>query len=100
MGHVAHQRKQLKSINTYDYIIMLTKRRKKPLSTFWEFNGSSYQQSWIPFTQGCFMPNLVEIGPVVLEKMKIWKIYDDNDDDKQQTNCDQQSSLESLAQVS
>ena len=24
--------------------------------------------SWIPITQGCFVPSLVEIGPVVLEK--------------------------------
>ena len=29
MGHIAHWRKQFKSINTYDYIIMLIKRRKK-----------------------------------------------------------------------
>ena len=29
----------------------------------------------IPFTQGHFVPSLVEIGPVVLEKMKMWKIY-------------------------
>ena len=29
MGHIAHLRKQFKSINTYDYIIMLIKRRKK-----------------------------------------------------------------------
>ena len=35
-------------------------------------NGSSFEQTWIPFTQGCFVPNLVEIGPVVLEK-KIFK---------------------------
>ena len=31
VGHIAHLRKQLKSINTYDYIITLIKRRKKPL---------------------------------------------------------------------
>ena len=30
MGHIAHLRKQFKSINTYDYIITLIKRRKKP----------------------------------------------------------------------
>ena len=30
MGHIAHQR----SINTYDYIITLIRRRKKPLSSF------------------------------------------------------------------
>ena len=29
MGHIAHLRKQFKSINTYDYVIMLIKRRKK-----------------------------------------------------------------------
>ena len=28
MGHIAHQRKQFKSINTYDYIITLIKRKK------------------------------------------------------------------------
>ena len=28
MGHIAHLRKQFKSINTYDYIITLIKRRK------------------------------------------------------------------------
>ena len=29
MGHIAHLRKQFKSINTYDNIITLIKRRKK-----------------------------------------------------------------------
>ena len=33
MGHIAHLRKQFKSINTYDYIITLIKRRKKTLLT-------------------------------------------------------------------
>ena len=28
---------------------------------------------WIPFTQVCFVPSLDDIGPVVLEKMKMWK---------------------------
>ena len=42
------------------------------------------------------MPSLVEIGPLVLEKkMKMWKVYDDNDDnDGQRTNFDQKSSVE------
>ena len=41
----------------------------------------SYEQNWIPFNQGCFVPSLVEIGPVVLEKnLKMWKVYDKNDD--------------------
>ena len=34
MGHIAHLRKQFKSINTHDYIITLIKRRKKKL-TLW-----------------------------------------------------------------
>ena len=34
----------------------------------------------------CFVPSLVEFGQVVLEKMKMWKVYDnanndDNDND-------------------
>ena len=60
--------------------------------------------SWIPFTQGCFVFSLVEIGPVDLEKtMKMWKVYDNgdhNNDDRQRTNFDQKSWLEPLAQVS
>ena len=30
--------------------------------------GPSFEQTWIPFTQGCFVPSLVEIGPVVQEE--------------------------------
>ena len=26
--------------------------------------GSSFEQTWIPFTQGCFVPSLVEIDSV------------------------------------
>ena len=26
------------------------------------------RQTVIPFTQGCFVPSMIEIGPVVLEK--------------------------------
>ena len=36
MGHIHHLRKQFKSINMYDYIIMLIKRRKTPLFFFYE----------------------------------------------------------------
>ena len=31
--------------------------------------GPSFDQTWIPFTKGCFIPSLVKIHPVVL-----WKI--------------------------
>ena len=53
---------------------------------------ASFVQTWIPFTQGCFVPSLVEIGPEALEKMKMWKDYD-NDDDRQRTNFDQKAHL-------
>lgn len=37
---------------------------------------ASFYQTWIPLTQWCFMQNLAEIGPVVLEtNMKLWKVY-------------------------
>ena len=69
--------------------------------------GPSFEQTWIPFTQGCFVPSLVETDPLVREKkMKMYKVYDnandddDDDDDGQRTNCDRKSSLEPSAQVS
>ena len=57
----------------YD-IISLIKRRKYPLFSLWKLKGycSSFDQTWIPFTQGCFVPSLIEIVPVILEK-KIFK---------------------------
>ena len=64
-------------------------------------HGPSYEETFIPFTQGCFVPSLVEIGPVVLEKKKMWKVYNINDEDyevhtnkEQWTNRDQKSSPE------
>ena len=30
--------------------------------------GPSFKQTYIPFTQECFVPSLIEIRPVVLEK--------------------------------
>ena len=45
MGHIAHLRKQFKSINTYDYIITLIKQRKKTLLTLREFIGSSFEET-------------------------------------------------------
>ena len=52
------------SIKTYDYIITLIKGRKNPLSLFLGF-----VKPWVPFIQGCFVPNLMETGPVVLKKI-------------------------------
>ena len=41
--------------------------------------GLSFEQIWITITQGCFVPNLVEIASVVLEKMKVWIDYRQTD---------------------
>ena len=38
------------------------------LSPLRKKSGSSFEWTWIPFTPGCFMPSLIEIDPVVLEK--------------------------------
>ena len=45
------------------------------LSPLGEGCGPSFGQTWIPSTQGCFVLSLVEIAPVVLEKIKMWKAY-------------------------
>ena len=72
------------------------------LSPFGEGSGASFEQTWIPFTQGYFVPSLVGIGCVVLEmKKKMLKVYNNNnDDDGQLTNCDQNSNLGPSVQVS
>ena len=46
--------------------------------------GPSFEQTWFPLTQ---VPNLNEIGPVVLEKKK-WKVYDNDDDNDDDYNDD------------
>ena len=56
---------------------------------------------WTNFTQRWCVPSLDEIGPVVPEKkMKMLKVYDNNDNDLQLTNFDKKSSLELSAEVS
>ena len=72
MGHIAHlSEKKFHSINTFaqsnDYAITLWE--KKSVSLFWELNGWLSIKTWIPFTQRYRAPSLVEVGPVVLQKM-------------------------------
>ena len=46
MGHmIAHLRKQFKSINTYDYIITLIKRRKKNIINFMRIKWFFFEQT-------------------------------------------------------
>lgn len=48
-----------------------------------------------PFTYECFVPMLVEIGRLVLEKkIKLRKVYDDNDNYRPRLSFDQKSSPE------
>ena len=42
----------------------VNKEKKKPIVYL-----ITFEQTWIPFNQGCFAPNLVEIGTVVLKKI-------------------------------
>ena len=45
------------------------------MSPFWKRSGSSFEQTWIPYTQGWFVSSMVEIGPVV-QAEKIFKFRD------------------------
>ena len=88
-------------------IIMLMERKKKTIINFMRIEWVFILTNLISFTQGCFAPNLVQIGPVVLEKkMKMWKVYendddsDNNDDNGQRRNSYQKISLKPSAQVS
>ena len=64
----------------------------------WKRAGPSFEETWIPFTQGCFVPNLIEIGQGVLEKMKMLKVKRQTDGPRK--TRDQKSSLEFSALVS
>ena len=64
------------------------------LSPFRKGLGPSFEQTWIPNTQGCFVPSLVEIGPVVLEKkMKMWKVYRQMDRQRDRQTDDGQQGI-------
>ena len=67
MDHIVHLRNQFKSINTfeksYDHNLTLIRSEgKKTLSTLLRIEWSLFVKNLSFFTQGCFMPSLVEIG--------------------------------------
>ena len=81
---------------------------KKKLSMYFSYFilNSPWKRVWPfiwtnlnPLHPRCFnVPSLVETSTAVLEKkMKMWKVYNN---DGQQTNCDQKSSIKPSAQVS
>ena len=82
MDNIAHLINNFKSINTNNYIITLIRRQKIPRHylIFENWMVLICTKNLSPFTQECFVPSLVEIGPVVLEKkMKMWKVYRQTD---------------------
>ena len=100
IGHVVLEKKIFKFYQCIFAILLISPLVKgcNPL----------FEQIQIPFTQRCFVPSLVEIGPVVLEKKtKIRQVYN-NDGDKNHGNDNdndgqifyKKSSLDHLAQVS
>ena len=87
MGHTAHPRNQLKSMNTFEQssvycmveigVKLLERKLFKFVNIFSLFRnyiplekgrGPSFEQTWLPFSQGWFLSRLVEIDPLVLEK--------------------------------
>ena len=71
----------MNKVNTYDCILTLIKRREKHYLPYenWIY-GSSFEQTWISFTQRSIVPSLVKIGSVVLEKMKMFTDGQTTDD--------------------
>jgi hypothetical protein len=79
-------RKDFQNLSLYFYIFTIISPWKLSITIIWSV--------WIPFNQGCFLPCLVEIGMVVLEKkLKMWKVY-------RQTNDGWSEKLELSAPVS
>ena len=68
LGHIAHIRKQFKSINTYDYIIMLIKWRKINIINFMRIYWFFIWTNLNPIHPRMLWARLVEIGSVILEK--------------------------------
>ena len=111
MGHIAHLIIQFKSVNTFAQAMIIyhiiEKERKKPIS-FLRTEWSLFEKPRVPFTQGCFVSSLVEIGLEVLERIFIFLQYImlvevENVESLQtdgRTTGDQVSSLELSAQVS
>lgn len=44
--------------------------------SYYRWLWPSFKLTWIPFIQWCFLSSLVGIGQVVLENVKMWKVYD------------------------
>ena len=66
MGHITHLRKQFKSLNKYDYIITLIKRRKKNL--YEKLLVLHLKKFESPSPKDALCQVWLKLGSVVLEK--------------------------------
>ena len=62
MGHIAHLKKQFKSINTYDYIITLINRRKKTIIKLKRIYWFFIWRNLNPYHPRMLVRRLIEIG--------------------------------------
>ena len=60
IGHLVLEMK------SFQYVTIISRLKK---------HDFLFDQTWIPFIQECFVPNFVEIGPVVLEKISLFWYY-------------------------
>ena len=69
--------------------------KEGPLSYQETSCGPLFDKTWIAFTEGSFVPSLVEIDPVILNKkmnmLKVYDNYNDNGDDDNNDNSAQVS---------
>ena len=61
-------------VHRYDYIIMFI-GRVKPIFSFLRIEWSLFVKPRVPLTQGCFVPNLVEPGPIGGKYFQISSMY-------------------------
>ena len=82
VDHIAHLRNISSSEQTYAKLYDYTSSLMKNLNISpWKRAWHSFEQPLIPFIEGCFVPSILdEIGSVVLEKTKMWKVYRQTDD--------------------
>lgn len=79
--------KQRRSLNIMDNIVSSKMRSLKPFSFYYDYFPWKWLWPFIeinvkPVTQGCFLPHLVNVGKVILEKVHMWKLQYDSDKDR------------------
>ena len=93
MGHMTHRRNPV-HINKHiiDHKVDLESRNQ--IISFVIIKWSLFVKPWAHFTQGCFVPSLVEIAQCVLRRK--WKCdkFTDGQTDGRQTTGNKKSSLE------